>query len=36
MLGIKKIDWYIAKRFMLTFVMALILIIGIVIVFDVS
>ena len=36
MLGIKKIDWYIAKKFMLTFVMALLLIIVIVIVFDVS
>jgi len=32
----KKLDWYIFKKFMLTFVIALVLIIGIVIVFDIS
>lgn len=32
----KKIDWYIFKKFVLTFVIALVLIIGIVIVFDIS
>ncbi|MBQ1857232.1 MAG: LptF/LptG family permease, partial [Bacteroidales bacterium] len=32
----KKIDWYIFKRFMGTFVVALLLIIGIVIIFDIS
>ena len=36
MLGIKKIDMYIAKRFILTFFVALLLIIGIVIIFDIS
>ena len=36
MLGIKKIDWYIAKTFILTFFVALLLIIGIVIIFDIS
>lgn len=36
MLGIKKIDWYIFKRFMSTFLIALLLIIGIVIIFDIS
>ena len=36
MLGIKKIDWYIAKRFLSTFFVSLILIIGIVIIFDIS
>ncbi len=36
MLGIKKIDWYIAKKFISTFFIALILIIGIVIIFDIS
>ncbi len=35
-LRIKKLDWYIFKRFILTFVIALILIIGIVIIFDIS
>lgn len=33
---IKKIDWYIARRFLLTFFVALLLIIGIVIIFDIS
>ena len=33
---IKKLDWYIFKRFMLTFFVSLILIIGIVIIFDIS
>lgn len=32
----KKIDWYIFKRFMGTFIVALVLIIGIVIIFDIS
>ena len=32
----KILDWYIFKKFMLTFVIALVLIIGIVIVFDIS
>ena len=32
----KKIDWYIFKKFVVTFVIALVLIIGIVIVFDIS
>lgn len=36
MIGIKKIDWYISKRFLLTFFVALLLIIGIVIIFDIS
>lgn len=36
MLGIKKIDWYIAKTFISTFFVALLLIIGIVIIFDIS
>ena len=36
MLGLKKIDWYIAKKFILTFFASLALIIGIVIIFDVS
>jgi lipopolysaccharide export system permease protein len=35
-LGIKKLDWYIFKKFMLTFFIAIILIIGIVIIFDIS
>lgn len=34
--GLKKLDWYIIKKFMLTFFIALILIIGIVIIFDIS
>ena len=33
---IKKLDWYIFKRFMMTFFVSLILIIGIVIIFDIS
>lgn len=33
---IKKLDWYIFKRFMVTFFVALLLIIGIVIIFDIS
>lgn len=36
MLGIRKLDWYIFKRFILTFFIALLLIIGIVIIFDIS
>lgn len=36
MLGIRKIDWYIFKNFILTFFIALLLIIGIVIIFDIS
>ena len=36
MLGIRKIDWYIAKKFILTFFLSMILIIGIVIIFDIS
>lgn len=32
----RKIDWYIMKKFMMTFFIALILIIGIVIIFDIS
>lgn len=36
MLGIRKIDAYIAKRFIVTFFIALLLIIGIVIIFDLS
>ncbi len=35
-LYIKKIDWYLFKRFILTFFVALLLIIGIVIIFDIS
>lgn len=35
-LRIKKIDWYIIKKFMMTFFIALLLIIGIVIIFDIS
>ena len=33
---LKKIDWYIMKKFILTFFIALVLIIGIVIIFDIS
>ncbi len=33
---IKKLDWYIFKRFLVTFFVALILIIGIIIIFDIS
>lgn len=36
MLGLKKLDWYIIKKFMLTFFSAIILIVGIVIIFDIS
>ena len=36
MLGIRKIDWYISKKFILTFFFSMILIIGIVIIFDIS
>jgi len=36
MLGLKKIDWYIIKKFVLTFFIALLFIIGIVIIFDIS
>ena len=35
-LRLKKLDIYIAKRFILTFFVALLLIIGIVIIFDIS
>src|SRR5574344_341280 len=35
-LGINKIDWYIGKKFILTFFIALLFIIGIVIIFDIS
>lgn len=34
--GLKKIDWYIIKKFIMTFFIALLLIIGIVIIFDIS
>ena len=33
---LKKLDWYIMGRFIMTFFVALLLIIGIVIIFDVS
>ena len=36
MLGLKRIDWYIMKKFLMTFFLSLILIIGIVIIFDIS
>ena len=36
MLGLKKIDWYISKKFILTFFLAMLLIIIIVIIFDLS
>jgi len=36
MMGIKKIDWYIFRKFIVTFFIALLLIIGIVIIFDIS
>ena len=36
MMGIKKLDAYIMKKFMVTFFMAILLIIGIVIIFDIS
>ena len=32
----KKIDWYISRKFLLTFAAAILLIIGIVIIFDIS
>ena len=35
-LRLKKLDWYIIKKFMLTFFISLLLIIGLVIIFDVS
>ncbi len=35
-LGLKKIDWYIIRKFIVTFFIALLLIIGIVIIFDIS
>ena len=34
--GLKKIDWYIIRKFIMTFFIALLLIIGIVIIFDIS
>ena len=36
MLGINKIDWYIAKKFILTFLLSMLLIIIVVIIFDLS
>ena len=36
MLGIDKIDWYIAKKFILTFLLSMLLIIIVVIIFDLS
>ena len=36
MLGINKIDWYIAKKFIMTFFLSLLLIIVIIIIFDLS
>ena len=36
MLGLKKLDWYIMKKFILTFFTAILLIVGIVIIFDIS
>ena len=36
MLGLKKLDWYIIKKFMMTFFSAIILIVGIIIIFDIS
>ena len=36
MLGLKKLDWYIIKKFMTTFFLSLLLIVGIVIIFDIS
>ncbi|MCF0174665.1 MAG: LptF/LptG family permease, partial [Bacteroidales bacterium] len=35
-LAIKKLDWYIIRRFIFTFLIAILLIIGIVIIFDIS
>ena len=35
-MSIRKIDWYISKKFILTFFAAIVLIIGIVIIFDIS
>ena len=36
MLGLKKIDWYIIKKFISTFFIALMFMIVIVIIFDIS
>ncbi len=36
MLGIKKLDWYIAKKFIMTFLLSMLLIIVIIIIFDLS
>lgn len=36
MLGLKKLDWYIMKKFISTFFVAILLVIGIVIIFDIS
>jgi len=36
MMGLKKLDWYIIKKFMTTFFLSLLLIVGIVIIFDIS
>ena len=36
MMGLKRLDWYIIKKFMSTFFISILLIIGIVIIFDVS
>ena len=36
MLGIKKLDWYIAKKFIMTFLLSMLLIIIIIIIFDLS
>ena len=34
--GLKRLDWYIIRKFMTTFFMSLLLIVGIIIIFDVS
>ena len=36
MLGLKRLDWYLMKKFLMTFFLSLVLIIGIVIIFDIS
>ncbi len=36
MLGLKRLDWYLMKKFLVTFFLSLLLIIGIVIIFDIS
>ena len=36
MMGLKRIDWYIMKKFLTTFFLSLLLIVGIVIIFDIS